>query len=131
MMKDKARMRYIVPISASLICLIMLLEIYLESLCANYAGETYNFTPLYGMKNLFCLIWALIARIYIAIRRKRDCKGRIAVDGSSVITFILLLVIGVVDYYFLTKKLFWSQAYKVMLLLSVLCSVMRKKNNCQ
>ncbi len=114
---------------AILICIVLLLQFYVENLCTDYARTTYNYLPLYGTRIAFCFIWAVGARIFIAVRRKKDYGGRCAVNISAVISVFLLVVIAIIDRKFLTAKLMLNQAYDVLLLLSALCCVMRKKNN--
>lgn len=114
---------------AVLVCAVLLLQLYAESLCTAYARSTYNYLPLYGMRIVFCLVWAVGARIFIALRRKKDYGGRRAVNVSAVISVLLLLAIAVIDRQFLTAKLMLNQAYDVLLLLSAMCCVMRKKSD--
>lgn len=126
-MKHKGR-EFVIPalLMPAFICAVLLLEIYLESVCANYGRLTYHYLPLYGTRTAFCLVWAIGARAVIAIRRKKDCKGKIGVSYIAVVSALIFIAIGVIDQIFLTKKLIWNQAYDVMLLLSIMCCVMRK-----
>ncbi|MCD8066516.1 MAG: hypothetical protein LUE15_05005 [Oscillospiraceae bacterium] len=67
--------------------------------------------------------------VFISLRRKKDYGGRRAVNVSAVISVLLLLAIAVIDRQFLTAKLMLNQAYDVLLLLSAMCCVMRKKSD--
>lgn len=129
-MKNKVReySLHICPVLIAFsISMVLLFELYLESVCLNYARRTYFYFPLYGIRIAFCFVWAIGARIFIAIRRKKDYKGKAEISISALISVIVLLAIGVIDWKFLTRKLIWNQAFDVMLLLSVLCCVMRKE----
>ena len=109
------------------ICIVLLLEIYMENACANYAKRTYDYLPLYGIRIAFYFVWAIIARVFIAIRRKKDYKGKVGIKISALASVIVLVIIGFIDWKFLTRKLMLSGMFDIMLLLSVLCCVMREK----
>ncbi len=129
-MKDKLRKwsPHLYPVFIPfLICVVLLLELYLESVCANHAEMTYNYLPLYGVRISFCLVWAIGARIFIANRRKKDYKGNVEIRISALLSVIVLMITGFIDWKFLTRKLIFNQMFNIMLLLSILCCVTRKK----
>ena len=110
------------------ICAIILLEIYLEGLCLSYARLTYIYLPLYGIKIIDCLIWAVMVRIFIAVKRKKTHKGRVGIMYSALVSVFVLAIIGAFDYFFLTKNLIWNQLFDIYFVLSCLCVIMRKKD---
>ena len=132
MIKNNKIKDIIHPIFITLfICGSILLQIYLESLCLSYARSTYNYLPLYEVRVVFCLVWALSARIFIAFKRKKIYKGKVSVMFPSVVSVLIFIMVGVLDWVFLTKKLIWNQIFDIFFSLSILCVFMKKQNENQ
>lgn len=127
-MENKSR-RYIVcsVLISVLVCSVLLLEIYFENMCINYAKTTYDYLPFYRVRAIFCLVWAIAARIVIAIMRKKDYAGTPKIRISSVAAFLIFAIIGSFDLIFFTHKLIWNQLFDILLILSFLCCIMRER----
>ena len=128
-MSENTSARHIIApvLIALLICGMFLLQIYLEDMFTRYALISYQYLPLYIIKGVFCLAWAVGARIAIAVSRKNTYHGKIGVMVPAIVLFVVLAAVAVIDYIFFTKRLFLNQAFCVIALSSLLCCVMRKK----
>ena len=127
-MENKSR-RYIVcsVLISLLVCSALLLEIYLENMCTNYAKTNYDYSPLYRTRIIFCFVWAVSTRVVIAIMRKKDYTGTPRVRISSIIAFLIFAIIGAFDLILFTHKLIWNQLFDILLILSFLCCIMRER----
>ena len=72
-------------------------------MCVNYARTTYNYLPLYGMRAAFCLVWAISARVVIAFRRKKGQKGKAKIEILAIVSVLVFIAIGVIDWIFLRR----------------------------
>lgn len=128
MVKNHTMKEIICPALISLvICGMIILQIYLEDLCVRYARLTFYYLPLYRVRIVFCLVWALSARIFIALKRKNSHKGKVGVTLPALASVLIFILVGVLDWVFLTRKLIWNQFFDVLFILSILCVFMRKR----
>ena len=128
MIKNHTMKEIICPALISLVlCGMIILQIYLEDLCVRYARLTFYYLPLYRVRIVFCLVWALSARIFIALKRKNSHKGKVGVTLPALASVLIFILVGVLDWVFLTRKLIWNQFFDVLFILSILCVFMRKR----
>lgn len=108
------------------ICVIIISQIYLERLCSRYVLLTYRYWPLYVVRIVFCLVWAVSARVFIAFKRKKSCKGKVRIMFPALGSVLVFILIGVMDYVFLTKRLIGNQLFDIFFILSILCVFMKE-----
>ncbi|MEG0751745.1 MAG: hypothetical protein RR998_07165 [Oscillospiraceae bacterium] len=133
MKNSEKLMKYIVfPSCCSIgICGIILLGIYLEYACRRYVNMTFNYLPLYGVKIMICSLWAVSARIIIALTRRSRCHGKLRIMAPAVVSACVLIAVGLIDWLFLSKQLMLNQTFDVFLLLFILCSIAREPSDTQ
>ncbi len=114
-------------ILAAAICVLILLQNDLEARCIQYAMRTYYYVPLYGTRLAFCVVWAVGLRVLLAVHRRKAYRGKPRFMLPALLATAVLVVLGAVDWFYLTRKLMWMPLFDVCVIESLLCLVMRRK----
>ena len=109
------------------ICIVFTFQLYLESLANNHYHETMDGMPLFVIREIFCIAWAVIVRIFIAFRRENEYRGKVSIEISAVVSTVILIVTCIIDSRFMAGTMIYTHAFLFLLCLSCLCCVRRKK----